>query len=99
MCGRYSLPDPGDIPICFKGTRYGYDLKPRYNVAPSEDLPVVVNDGQMHVEIMRWGLVPFWAKDISIGYKMINARAESIAEKPSFSKSLSIRRCIVPARS
>lgn len=97
MCGRYSLPDPEDIPIRFKGTRSGYDLKPRYNAAPSEDLPVIVSDGEKHVELMRWGLVPFWAKDVKIGYKMINARAESLADKPSFRKSLSMRRCIVPA--
>ncbi len=97
MCGRYSLPDPGDIPIRFKNTRYGYDLKPRYNAAPSENLPVVVNDGQKHVELMRWGLVPFWAKDEKIGYKMINARAETLQEKPSFRKALAKQRCIVPA--
>jgi putative SOS response-associated peptidase YedK len=97
MCGRYSLPDPGDIPIRFKGTRVGYDLKPRYNAAPSQDLPVIVNDGNTHVELMRWGLVPFWAKDIKIGYKMINARAETLQEKPSFRKALAMQRCIVPA--
>src|SRR5258707_8602572 len=97
MCGRYSLPDPEDIPIRFKGTRFGYDLKPRYNAAPSEDMPVVVSDGEKHVELMRWGLVPFWAKDEKIGYKMINARAETLSEKPSFRKALSLQRCIVPA--
>ena len=97
MCGRYSLPDPEDIPIRFKGTRVGYDLKPRYNAAPSEDLPVIVSDGSNHVELMRWGLVPFWAKDEKIGYKMINARAETLQEKPSFRKALSKQRCIVPA--
>ena len=67
MCGRYAIPDPGDIPIRFKATRTGYDLKPRFNAAPSENLPVVVNDGENHVEMMRWGLVPFWAKDTNIG--------------------------------
>ena len=97
MCGRYSLPDPEDIPIRFKGTRVGYDLKPRYNAAPSEDLPVIVSDGERRVELMRWGLVPFWANDEKVGYKMINARAESLADKPSFRKSLSMRRCIIPA--
>ncbi len=71
MCGRYAIPDPANIPIRFKGTRIGYDLKPRYNAAPSENLPVIVNDTQKHVELMRWGLVPFWAKDVNIGYKMI----------------------------
>ncbi len=97
MCGRYAIPDPGAIPIRFKGTRIGYDLKPRYNAAPSEDLPVIVNDTEKHVELMRWGLVPFWAKDVNIGYKMINARAETLKEKSSFKKALSMQRCIVPA--
>ncbi|OLD84075.1 MAG: hypothetical protein AUF64_02920 [Chloroflexi bacterium 13_1_20CM_54_36] len=97
MCGRYAIPDPTDIPIRFKATRSGYDLKPRYNAAPSEDLPVVVNTGENHIELMRWGLVPFWAKDTNIGYKMINARAETLQIKPSFRKALSLQRCIVPA--
>lgn len=97
MCGRYAIPDPADIPVHFKGTRIGYDLKPRYNAAPSEDLPVVVNTSDKHVEMMRWGLVPFWAKDEKIGYKMINARAETLSVKPSFRKALSLQRCIVPA--
>jgi putative SOS response-associated peptidase YedK len=98
MCGRYALPDPEDIPIRFKGTRpIGYGVKPRYNAAPSENMPVVVSDGEKHIELMRWGLVPFWAKDEKIGYKMINARAEMLSEKPSFRKALSMQRCIVPA--
>src|SRR6266571_4881929 len=97
MCGRYAIPDPGDITVRFNATRSGYDLNPRYNAAPNEDLPVVVNTGENHVELMRWGLVPFWAKDINIGYKMINARAETLKVKPSFRKALSLQRCIVPA--
>ncbi len=97
MCGRYALPEPGDIPVHFKGTRVGYDVKPRYNAAPSQELPVIVNDSDQHVELMRWGLVPSWAKDIRIGYKMINARAETLEEKPSFRKALTLRRCIIPA--
>lgn len=96
MCGRYSIPDPGDIPIRFKGTRIGYDVKPRFNAVPSEELPVVVNTGENHIELMRWGLVPFWAKDTSIGYKMINARAETLPVKPSFRNALALQRCIVP---
>ncbi len=97
MCGRYAIPDPGDITVRFNATRSGYDLKPRYNAAPNEDLPVVVNTGENHVELMRWGLVPFWAKDTNIGYKMINARAETLQVKPSFRKALSLQRCIIPA--
>src|SRR5260370_11538307 len=98
MCGRYSTPDPADIPIRYKSARIGYDLKPRYNAAPGQDLPVVVNDGEVHIEMMRWGLVPFWAKDEKIGYKMINARAETLTQKPSFRKPLSLQRCLVLAR-
>src|SRR5213078_3332163 len=97
MCGRYAIPDPEEIPIHVKGKCFGYDLKPRYNAAPSENLPVIVNDTQKHVELMRWGLVPFWAEDEKIGYKMINARAETLTEKPSFRKALSLQRCIIPA--
>ena len=97
MCGRYAIPDTGDILIRFTGVRIGVDLKPRYNAAPSQDLPVIVNDGEPHVELMRWGLVPFWAKDTTIGYKMLNARAETLQEKPSFRKSLALKRCVVPA--
>ncbi len=97
MCGRYAIPDTGDIPIRFTGVRIGIDIKPRYNAAPSQDLPVVVNDGKTHVELMRWGLVPFWAKDTNISYKMINARAETLTVKPSFRKALIRQRCIVPA--
>jgi len=59
MCGRYAIPDTGDILVRFTGVRIGIDVKPRYNAAPSQDLPVVVNDGKPHVELMRWGLVPF----------------------------------------
>ena len=93
----YAIPDPGNIPIRFKGTRFGYDLKLRYNAAPGEELLVIVNTGENHGELRRWGLVPFWAKDEKIGYTMINARAETLQVKPSFRKALSLQRCIVPA--
>lgn len=97
MCGRYSIADTGTIPIRFTGVHIGIDLKPRYNAAPSEELPVIINDGETHVELMRWGLVPFWAKDVKMGYKMINARAETVQEKPSYRKALAMQRCIIPA--
>jgi putative SOS response-associated peptidase YedK len=58
---------------------------------------VIVNDSKKHVEMMQWGLVPFWAKDEKSGYKMINARAETLPVKPSFRKALSLQRCIIPA--
>ncbi len=75
------------------------DLKhiPRYNISPSQNIPVVVNQDNKILKPMRWGLIPFWAKDEKIGYKMINARVETIAEKPSFKRSLQRRRCLIPA--
>jgi putative SOS response-associated peptidase YedK len=70
---------------------------PHYNVAPSQMAPVIVQDESREIRPMRWGLVPSWAKEQSIGQKMINARAETLAEKPSFKRLLFTRRCIVPA--
>ena len=74
------------------------ELQPRYNIAPTQDVIVVraVADG-LQVDSLRWGLVPFWAKDPAIGNRMINARAETVAEKPSFRQALRRRRCVVPA--
>lgn len=97
MCGRYGF-FPGEN---FK-KRYDIsgdvpDLKASYNVAPGLQMPVVVCSGKKEVTLMKWGLIPHWAKDPSIGYKMINARAESLAEKPSFRESFMRKRCLVPA--
>jgi putative SOS response-associated peptidase YedK len=73
-------------------------MKPRYNVAPSQQMPVVVSSaGQRQLCLMQWGLVPFWAKDRSIGNKLINARLETIEEKPAFKAAYRRRRCLVPA--
>jgi putative SOS response-associated peptidase YedK len=70
---------------------------PRYNIAPAQDIAVVPNTPEHKIEFFRWGLVPPWAKDIGIGSRMINARAESLAQKPSFGRPLEKRRCVVPA--
>lgn len=73
-------------------------IKPRYNIAPSQDIvAVVASDDGNRAGMLRWGLVPVWAKDTSIGYKMINARAETVDEKPSYRRLLSRRRCLIPA--
>lgn len=72
-------------------------LQPRYNIAPTQIVPVVVGGQSRALRLMRWGLVPSWAKEQSIGQKMINARAETLHEKPSFKRLLSGRRCIIPA--
>jgi len=71
-------------------------FKPRYNIAPTQQAPVIANlDGANRVELFQWGLVPSWAKDISIGNRMINARAETLAEKSTFKRLLNNRRCLV----
>jgi putative SOS response-associated peptidase YedK len=74
------------------------DLKPHYNIAPGYNFPIVFDGGgENKVELMKWGLVPFWADDPKIGYRMINARAETLSTKPSFRKPLKSQRCLVPA--
>jgi len=72
-------------------------LKPRYNLAPGQEAPVVIYEDSKILRLMQWGLVPSWAKEASIGYKMINARAETLTQKPSFKKSFKQRRCLVLA--
>ena len=76
------------------------NLPARYNIAPTQDVLVVIDNGatkQRRGEMMRWGLVPFWAKDAKIGYSLINAKAETVAEKPAFRDAFKKRRCIIPA--
>jgi hypothetical protein len=71
---------------------------PRYNIAPSQEVPVILrNEDRNELKLMRWGLVPSWAQDRSIGQRMINARAERLLEKPSFKQLVTTRRCLVPA--
>lgn len=72
--------------------------EPRYNVAPGQMIPAIINNGaQNKLGQLRWGLIPSWAKDAKIGYTMINARVETIADKPAFRTSLRSKRCIIPA--
>ena len=74
------------------------NLRPRYNVAPSQDVAVVrATDGGRSLSMLRWGLIPAWAKDPAIGYRLINARSETVAEKPSFRSAYRRRRCLIPA--
>jgi len=70
---------------------------PRYNIAPTQDAPVVVREEEIVLKLMRWGLIPPWAQDESIGNRMINARAETLAQKPSFRQPFERRRCLVLA--
>lgn len=99
MCGRYELHShPAAIALTF-GLAHPPDVHARYNIAPTTDVPVVrVNaDGHRELVRMRWGLVPRWAKDPAIGSRMINARGETIAEKPSFRMAYRRHRCLLPA--
>jgi putative SOS response-associated peptidase YedK len=111
MCGRFTnqitwrelveLYDIHDQPAL--------NLRPRYNVAPSQDIPIVrpilrpiqeddvLDAGARELVLARWGLLPFWAKDLKVGYKMINAKAETVDEKPAFRNAFKARRCLIPA--
>ena len=72
--------------------------RPRYNIAPMQESPIVaIEDGRNIMKLMRWGLVPSWSKDETIGNRLINARAETVREKPSFRTAFKRRRCLVPA--
>ena len=99
MCGRFSLhSNPHVVELQF-GLAQTPELAPRYNVAPGTPILGVRADERhaRHATLLRWGLIPSWAKDPSIGHRMINARAEHIAEKPAFRNALRRRRCIIPA--
>lgn len=99
MCGRFTLAArPEELLEEFIDYRPPEEPPtPRYNVAPTQQVLVIPNDGSDRMQRMRWGLVPFWAKDVSIGNKLINARSETIAEKPAFRHAFKKKRCLVPA--
>jgi putative SOS response-associated peptidase YedK len=102
MCGRITLTvEPGELARAFgidQVPEWLHGLVPRYNIAPSLPLVAVRQDpegGEPSFAALRWGLVPFWAKDPGIGMKMINARSETVAEKPAFKQAFARRRCLV----
>ncbi len=98
MCGRYTLIRLADFTDMFPWIRMPLESPPaRYNIAPTQPVAIVANDGKNQVQFVHWGLIPSWAKDMSIGSRMINARAETLAEKPAFRAALKRRRCLVPA--
>jgi len=99
MCGRYTLTEAGKtIQSHFAFIETGIPHKKRYNIAPMQTAPVVIlQRGQRELRQMRWGLIPAWAKDEKFGARMINARAETIREKPGFKDSFKTKRCLVPA--
>jgi putative SOS response-associated peptidase YedK len=102
MCGRYRLSKTEKYLLEHFGvcSREDFEWRPRYNIAPTDQVPVIRQDKEQPertITTMRWGLIPYWAKDASIGAKMINARAESLTEKPAFKDAIERRRCLVPA--
>lgn len=101
MCGRFKLTIPfSEIVRLYNLTFSGVNLKPRYNIAPSQDVLAVRSNPETREltgDMLRWGLIPFWAKDAKIGYSMINAKAETVADKPAFREAFKSRRCILPA--
>jgi putative SOS response-associated peptidase YedK len=99
MCGRFTLTaDPADLQKAFGWVTFpDHSFAPRYNIAPTQPIAVVTNSGENKLDFFTWGLVPFWAKDPSIGNRMINARSETLADKPSFKNAFKRRRCLILA--
>jgi putative SOS response-associated peptidase YedK len=99
MCGRFTASfEFREIKLLFNVQRDIPLLSPRYNIAPSQEVPVIVQkDGVNELKPMKWGLVPYWAPDPSIGNNMINARAETITKKPSYRRLVESQRCLIPA--
>ncbi|MDP3982700.1 MAG: SOS response-associated peptidase [bacterium] len=101
MCGRYGFVDPSKIRERYEveNPQDLRDLKPRYNIAPSQWLPIITRDQVIihnKVELMKWGLLPAWSSDPKKAAMMINARAETIHQKPSYQKPLRFQRCLIP---
>jgi putative SOS response-associated peptidase YedK len=96
MCGRFSLTkEEAEIEKRFNAKFYSNDLIKRYNVAPGQLALVITNEKPEELQLFKWGLVPSWAEEPKIGYKMINAKSETIFEKPSFRNLVKKRRCLV----
>ncbi len=99
MCGRFTIKiTVADVVEIFGIDRVAESFEPSFNVAPGRPVPVVTREEAGNVlDAYRWGLIPHWAKEAAIGYKMINARAETVAEKPSFRNSFRRKRCLILA--
>lgn len=98
MCGRYTLTVDQETLAVALGVEGLVHPEPRFNVAPSQEMPAVIHrDGEPAAATLRWGLVPFWASDPSIGNRMINARSETVHGKPAFRQAFARRRCLLPA--
>ena len=98
MCGRFTLTvDSRSIEEAFPWLEVPQTLAPRYNIAPTQPIAVIPNDGKNQLDFFIWGLIPSWAKDPKIGSRLINARGETVGEKPSFRAAYKRRRCLILA--
>lgn len=101
MCGRFTLTaDPDQIAQRFAIDQFSIEFHPRFNIAPGQNiLAIISHQGKRRMGYLRWGLIPSWSKDEKIGYKMINAKSETVEQKPSFKPLLARKRCIIPSDS
>lgn len=99
MCGRFAFYSPSEATAALFGVDGALQVEPQFNIAPTQHVAAVRNDADLKRELvmLRWGLIPSWAKDPKIGNRMINARAETVAEKPSYRSAFKHRRCVVLA--
>lgn len=99
MCGRFTLSSPADVVAELFELAEVPELRPRYNIAPTQSVVAVTSslDGERTLSLFQWGLIPSWARDPSIGSRLINARAETVATKPSFRSAIKCRRCLIVA--
>ena len=98
MCGRFTLTvNPAEVQQTFGEYTFPQQFAPRFNIAPTQPVLAIPNDDQKKADFFVWGLIPMWAKDSSIGNKLINARGETLEEKPAFRSSLKYKRCLILA--
>jgi len=98
MCGRFTLTvNPADLQDTFSNYSFPKKFAPRFNIAPSQPVLAIPNDDKFTADFFLWGLIPMWAKDPTIGSRLINARGETLAEKPSFRGSYRHKRCLILA--
>jgi putative SOS response-associated peptidase YedK len=98
MCGRFTLTvDPAELKEAFADFKFPSKFAPRYNIAPTQPVLAIPNDGKNKADFFMWGLIPSWAKDPQIGNRLINARGETLAEKPSFRGGYKYKRCLILA--
>ena len=101
MCGRYTFTekDTKKIKERFELVKITKGVKPSYNIAPTQNIPVILNETPQELTLARWGLIPSWAKEENTKYSMINAKAETIIEKPAYRGPIKHKRCLIPADS